>query len=174
MVMTNATDFRRYSYDADTAYALNAFNATRSASAPEIKPQRRRMFTVSPNTKRKSKTQLVLEQKTAFKQALVIITTAVLALSMLLGVVFTFVQKSELTHSIARAKSDIAIAESANVSLNAELEAMVSMSQIDRYAVEELGMVKLQSNQIRYIDTSEFKEARGASAGEVQADGAAE
>lgn len=163
--MTNATDFRRYSYSVNTSSALEAFNVTRSvaAPAPETRRQHKKMFTVIPNTVKKTRKELVKEQKIAFRQVAVILTVTVLALSMLFGVVFTFVQKSELTHNIAKAKSQIAIAESENISLNSELEAMVSMSQIDRYAVEQLGMIKLQSNQIRYIDTSKYKEERNAS-----------
>lgn len=174
--MTNAADFRRYSYNTDTSYAnaLDAFNATRSVSAPEMKPQRKRAFTIRPNTKRKSKAQLIAEQKASFRHVVVVLTVTVLSLSMLFGVVYTFVQKSELTHSISKSKSAIAIANSENVSLNSELEAMVSMSQIDLYAVEKLGMVKLQPNQIRYIDTSEFKEVRSASVAEEQSDGTAD
>lgn len=162
--MTNATDFRRYAYTANTTSALEAFNVTRTAApAPEVRRQRKKSFTVIPNTVKKTKKELVTEQKVAFKKVAVILTVTLLALSMLFGVVFTFVQKSELTHSIAKSKSQIAIAESENVSLKSKLEAMVSVSQIDRYAVEELGMTKLQSSQIRYIDTSKYKEERSAS-----------
>lgn len=162
--MTNATDFRRYSYSANTSSALEAFNVTRSAApATEPRRQRKKTFTVIPNTVKKTKTELVKEQKFAFRQVLVILTVTILVLSMLFGVVFTFVLKSELTHSIAKSKAQIAIAESENISLNSELEAMVSVSQIDRYAVEELGMTKLQSNQIRYVDTAKYKEERSAS-----------
>ncbi len=162
--MTNATDFRRYGYSVNTTSALEAFNVTRSAApAPETRRQRKKSFTVIPNTVRKTKNELVKEQKIAFRQVAVILTVTLLAVSMLFGVILTFVQKSELTHSIAKSKAQIAIAESENISLNSELEAMVSVSQIDRYAVEELGMTKLQSSQIRYIDTSKYKEERSAS-----------
>ncbi len=40
----------------------------------------------------------------------------------------------------------------------------MSMSMIDKYAVDKLGMSKVQSNQIRYIDVSQFKEDRKAAA----------
>lgn len=158
--MTNTNDFRRYSYSTDASYALNAFNVTRSSAAPKYTPERKRNFRVSPNTKKKSRTELIAEQKAAFRKAAVIILVTVTALSMLFGVLFTYVQKNELTHSISNLKSDIAIAQSENVSLNAELESMVSVSQIDVYAVEKLGMVRLQSNQIKYIDISKYKEER--------------
>ena len=151
--MVNTNDFRRYSYDGDAAYALDAFNRTRSSAAPEIQPRRKRRLTVSPNTQMKSRKELVREQKKAFAQVVEILTVTVLVLAMLFGVLFTYVQKNELTKSIANIQDDIAVAQSENVSLNAELEALVSVSQIDSYAVEKLGMTRLQSNQIRYIDT---------------------
>lgn len=159
--MVNSYDFRRYSYSADASYAVDAFNLSRSA-APKFRPEKRRKLSVSPNVKMKSRSELIAEQKKAFEHVAVILTVTVLALSMLFGVLFTFVRKNELTRSIASIKSDISIAESENVSLNSELESLVSVSQIDSYAVEKLGMVRLQSNQIKYIDTAEYKTARAA------------
>ena len=155
--MVTSNDFRRYSFSADASYALDAFNQTRSSAAPELCPERRRKFTVSPNTKMKSRSELVKEQRHARSQAAAIIVVAVLAFAMLFSVLFTYVQKNELTRNIASVKSDIAMAESENVSLNAELEALVSVSQIDAYAVEKLGMTRLQSNQIRYIDSAQYR-----------------
>lgn len=32
------------------------------------------------------------------------------------------------------------------------------MSMIDQYAVEKLGMTKMKSNQIKYIDVSQYKQ----------------
>ena len=162
--MVNTNDFRRYSYDGDAAYALDAFNRTRSSAAPEIQPRRKRRLTVSPNTQMKSRKELVREQKKAFAQVVEILTVTVLVLAMLFGVLFTYVQKNELTKSIANIQDDIAVAQSENVSLNAELEALVSVSQIDSYAVAKLGMTRLQSNQIRYIDTSQYKQNHAAAA----------
>ena len=162
--MVNTNDFRRYSYDGDAAYALDAFNRTRSSAAPEIQPRRKRRLTVSPNTQMKSRKELVREQKKAFAQVVEILTVTVLVLAMLFGVLFTYVQKNEITKSIANIQDDIAVAQSENVSLNAELEALVSVSQIDSYAVEKLGMTRLQSNQIRYIDTSQYTQNHAAAA----------
>ena len=95
---------------------------------------------------------------------------------MLSAVLFTYVQKNELTKSIAGIQQEISVAKSDNVSLNAELEALVSVSQIDSYALEKLGMTRLQSNQIRYIDTSEYEaqhaEQETQQQSETQQDGA--
>ena len=54
--MTNSSDFRRYAYSADASYALEAFNAHRTAAAPAYQPprrQRKRELRVHENTRLK-------------------------------------------------------------------------------------------------------------------------
>lgn len=163
--MTNTNDFRRYSYEYDASYAVDAFNLSRSSAVPKtapIQPERRRGLRLTPGTKKKNRAQLVAEQKTAFKKAISIAAVTFAVMCMLFAVMFTFSLKNELNREIAKLQSEIALAESENISLNAELEAMVSVSQIDTYAVEKLGMTRLDSNKIKYVDTAEFKQARTA------------
>lgn len=165
--MTNTNDFRRYSYEYDAAYAVDAFNMSRSSAVPKTaqpQPERRRGLRLTPGTKRKNRAQLVAEQKTAFKKAISIAAVTFAVMCMFFAVMFTFSMKNELNREIAKLQSEIALAESENISLNAELEAMVSVSQIDTYAVEKLGMTRLDSNMIKYVDTAEFKQARTAPA----------
>ena len=38
------------------------------------------------------------------------------------------------------------------------------MNMIDQYAVEKLGLTKMKSNQIKYIDVSQYKQKRMAAA----------
>lgn len=163
--MTNTNDFRRYSYEYDASYAVDAFNLSRSSAVPKTaptQPERRRGLRLTPGTKKKNRAQLVAEQKTAFKKAISIAAVTFAVMCMLFAVMFTFSLKNELNREIAKLQSEIALAESENISLNAELEAMVSVSQIDTYAVEKLGMTRLDSNKIKYVDTAEFKQARTA------------
>ncbi len=162
--MVQSNDFRRYSYSSDASYALGAFNQTRSSAAPKLRPDTGKELRLAPNSKRKSQKELQSEQHKAFSKMLLIFGVTLFCLAMFSAVLFTYVQKNELNTSIRKIKNDIAIAQSENVSLNAELESMVSVSQIDAYAVENLGMTRLQSNQIKYIDTSEYKLQRAASA----------
>ena len=89
-------------------------------------------------------------------------------MSMFFAVVFTYAKKNELTREISRLKTNIAVAQSENISLNAELEAMVSVSQIDAYAVEKLGMVKVDPSQIKYIDSKQYMAERNASSDNSQ------
>ena len=162
--MVNTNDFRRYSYTYDAAYAVDAFNQTRSSAAPDVRreKEKKRKLTLSPNIKLKSREEVKADEKRSFLQAVKICVVTVLAASMLFGVLFTYVQKNELTKSIASIKKDISAAQSENVSLNSELEALVSVSQIDSYAVEKLGMTRVQDNNVKYIDSAEYDAAQSA------------
>ncbi len=169
--MVNSNDFRRYSYDGDAAYALEAFNKTRSSAAPQVhRPARKKLRLVPPNTERKSNKQLIKEQRAARVSVAEVIIVVSLVVAMLSGILFTYVQKNELTKSISDIQQEISVAKSENVSLNAELEALVSVSQIDSYALEKLGMTRLQSNQIKYIDTSEYEAEHAADNETAQSD----
>lgn len=166
--MTNSGDFRRYSYSTDASYALKAFDVQRSSAAPSYvpSPSRRRNLRVRENEKprKKSGAQLRREQREGFRWLIRIGTVSVLSLALLFGIIYNSAQKNELTHEISQLETDLAVAESENTRITSELDSLVSMSMIDQYAVEKLGMTKVKSNQIRYIDVSEYKEKRLAAA----------
>lgn len=178
--MTNTGDFRRYSYSSDASYAVQAFDMRRSSAAPSYapEPQRRKNLKVreNPTAQKKSRAQLAAEQRIGFRWIVKIGTVCILCFAMLFGMIYTYAQKNELTHEISQLETDLAVEKSENTRLNSELDSLVSMSMIDRYAVEQLGMTKMKSNQIRYIDVSEYKEERLAAAQlllQQNADGAA-
>ena len=156
--MTNTGDFRRYSYSGDTSYLINSFDVGRSSAAPAYKPEPERNLKVRENAKRKSKNQLLQEQRIGFGRVVVIAIVSVLMMAMFFGVLSTFAKKNELNHEISNLESQLAVAQSENTRINSELNSLVSMSMIDKYAVEELGMTKMQPQQISYIDVSQFKE----------------
>ena len=156
--VTNTGDFRRYSYSSDTSYAIEAFNLSRSSAAPAYTPETKKDLKVRENNKRKSKNQLLQEQRLSFSKTVSIAIVSVLILAMLLGVLYTYAKKNELNHEISNLETQLAVAQSENTRINSELNSLVSMSMIDKYAVEKLGMTKMQSNQISYIDVSQYKE----------------
>lgn len=156
--MTNTGDFRRYSYQSDASYALKNFDVSRSSAAPSYRPQSQRDLRVRENAGRKSKAVLLKEQKEAAVKALVIFVTSLAVIGMFFGVLHTYAAKNELNHAIADLQEELSVAESENTRINSELNAMVSMNKIDQYAVEKLGMSKIQPGQMRYINVSEFKE----------------
>ena len=164
--MTNSGDFRRYSYQSDAAYALKAFDVSRSSAAPAYAPkkQRNRDLKVRNNNTRKSRAQLIKEQRATLIKAACIVCVALAFLGMFFGVLHTYAVRNELTHEISNLQTELSVAESENTRINSELNSLVSMSMIDKYAVDKLGMSKVQSNQIRHIDVSQFKEERKAAA----------
>lgn len=163
--MTNTNDFRKYSYASDTSYMIDNFNLQRSSSqaAPKLYPEAEpygRGFKVRENKKRKSRNQLKNEQKLAFGKSLVIVAVSIVCFLMLALVLNSFVIKNEMTKEIASMQYEISNAQSENISLQAQLDSMVSISMIDEYAVSKLGMTKVKSNQIQYMDVSEYKAQR--------------
>lgn len=85
---------------------------------------------------------------------------AVVCLSMVGLLLNSMATKNELTREISQKQTQIANAKSENISLQSELDAMVSVSMIDEYAVDKLGMSKVKSNQIQYMDVSQYKAER--------------
>ncbi len=162
--MTNTGDFRRYSYSADTSYALKAFDNVRSSAAPAYIPEKKKELKVRENVKRKSKNELLQEQRIAFVRVVAIVVSSLLMIAMFFGALHTFAKKNELNHEISNLQTQLSVAESENTRINSELNALVSMSMIDQYAVDKLGMSKVQAQQIRYIDVAQFKEERQAAA----------
>ena len=145
--MTNSSDFRRYAYSADASYALEAFNAHRTAAAPAYQPPRRQR-------------KLHTEGRMAAKQAAILVVSVLVTLGMLGGVLFTFAQKNKLNHEVASINRQISEAQSESTRLNSQLDALVSVEMIDQYAVEKLGMSKMQSGQMRYVDVDAYMQAR--------------
>lgn len=161
--MTNTNDFRRYSYQNDPATLISAFNYTRSSQATKVRPrpeERENEIKVRESVGIKSKAELKKDQKKANLLMLRITAVAMLCFLMIGIVVNSFAVKNQLTREIASQEIAVANAQSEYISLQAELNSLVSISMIDKYAVEELGMTKVKSNQIQYMDVGAFKEKR--------------
>ncbi len=161
--MTNTNDFRRYSYQNDTSYMISGFNVSRSSAAPKHReddyPEAgRNPFRVRENDSVKSSSQIKHEQALCTKRAVALIMVAVTVIAFVGLTLYSFAVKNELTREISSAKVNIANAQSENISLQSELDAMVSISMIDDYAVNKLHMTKMKSNQIQYMDVNQYKE----------------
>ena len=157
--MTNSNDFRRYSYSADPTYLISQFDYQRGSQAPKVKPVARpkKGFKVRENASVKTKNELVAEQRQSRKAMVIIGAVAVVCLIMVGLVINSLAVKNQLTKDIAKQEVAIANAQSENISLQSRLDALVSMSMIDEYAVDELGMTKVKSNQIQYVDVDDFR-----------------
>ena len=163
--MTNTNDFRKYSYQSDPSALISSFNYTRATAAPRIRPEvepQRNNLRVREEKGLKSREQLRREEKASFRKVLRIAVVAVFCLGLIALVINSFALKNQLTREIARTETAVANANSEYISLESQLNSLVSISMIDKYAVEKLGMTKVRSSQIQYMDVNEFKENREA------------
>lgn len=90
---------------------------------------------------------------TAFQSAKIIVISLFL-LTMLAALLYSRVQVDELDRQIAATKTNITAAQSENIRLNMQLDSMISLKKVEEYAQMNLGMVKVESHQIEYIDLS--------------------
>ncbi len=156
--MTTNHAYKDY-YSLDSKDLVNSFVAHRGSQAPKLQPQERpeRKLRVRESVGIKSREQLKLDKSKTFALAVRIAFVSVLCFAMAFFVIHAMAVKNQLTREIAQTQVDIAVEDSNYVSLQSELNAMVSMSTIDKYAVEKLGMTKMRSNQIQYINVDAYK-----------------
>lgn len=161
-MVTNTNDFRRYSYQYDTSYMLSGFNQTRSSAAPKrkpaVEPEEERNFKVHSNTVLKSEEQIIREEKLSLKKTALLLVVATFIIAFVGITLNSFAVKNELTREISSVQVNISNAQSENISLQSQLDAMVSISMIDDYAVNTLHMTKMKSNQVQYIDVNQYKQ----------------
>ena len=160
--MTNTNDFRQYSYRYDTANLISSFNYTRGSHAPKVKPEYEepaRNLRIKEAKGIKSRPQLMHEQKVSRNKAIRVTLAAVLFLMMIGVVLNSFAVKNQLTRQLAQTETNIANAQSENISLESQLNVMYSVSMIDKYAVGKLGMSKVRQGQLQYIDIDAYKAA---------------
>lgn len=176
--VTNSNDFRRFSYQSEATALINSFDFARgSSAAPRLRPEPKKEqdgnLKVREGKGLKSKAQLVKEQKLSRAKAIRVISVAVICLAMIAVVIGSFAVKNQLTRQIAVKETEIANAQSEYISLQSELNSLVSMSMIDKYAVEKLGMSKIKSSQIQYMDVEAYKQSRNAALNKQSVDSGA-
>lgn len=91
--------------------------------------------------------------KTAL-QTLKICVISVFLLSMLAALLYGRLKVDELDRQISSVQTNITAAQSENVRLNMQIDSMISLENVEQYAQTQLGMVKMESHQIEYIDLS--------------------
>lgn len=119
------------------AYDLSLFEPR------EERPPRRKTMRVLPAPKSKR-----IGAAAAFRWAVV----GLLAMVSLTALMMSHVQLTELGDEISTAKAKLNTAQSEQVRLNMLVESRMSLKNVEDYAVNKLGMQKIQSYQISYIN----------------------
>lgn len=155
--MTTSGDFRKYT-PGGAAYDLSFFEAERHRPAEQPQKEKRPIRVYEP--KPLMAAQLRAEQKACTSFNLKVMCVVAVCFALLASSVAMFAYTNQLTHEVASIEDDISYAKAENTQLTSTLDSMVSLSEIDDYAVSKLGMTKVQASQVRYVDVSAFKLAR--------------
>ena len=121
----------------NVAYDLSMYEALL-----EPKPQK--------ETKQQAKT-VKIKNKYAFKNFVNILSIAVIV-SLVVGVIYTNAAITQTTNKIAQTQNAITELESEKAYLEFTLESRMSLDEIESYAINVLGMVKMDSSQVEYVE----------------------
>ena len=138
---------------AERAYDYYAYEA-----APERVPVRLPDKEKKPELKKAKKTQkeiLIYKEKKTNRQ-LARFAAVVLSFLVLYAVACnSFTAKDNARRELERAKEEYVFAQAKNKELKGELNNLISAENIDRIAVEELGLVKVAAGSEIYLDSAQ-------------------
>ena len=83
-----------------------------------------------------------------------IVGVAAVCLLFLGVVIYSTLKLDEINRDIASIDKSMSIAKSEKVRLDMELDSIVSLDKVESYAVDTLGMSKVQDYQVVYVDLS--------------------
>ena len=110
---------------------------------------------LEPKAEKREKKQqaktVKIKNKNAFKNVINILSIAVIV-SLVIGVIYTNAAITQTTNEIAKTQKAITELESEKAYLEFTLESRMSLDGIESYAVNVLGMVKMDSSQVEYIE----------------------
>lgn len=148
--MAAVNDARSYDFEMFEARAY-VRNTGVSAAPKRTEKEDVPLRKISPDTSRRQRRQAVKTLRTGVTITLV----AAIMLGVLCLQISAGAKRYELSRQISRIENEISIAKSENVRLSAQLSGYTSIGKIDDYATKILGMTKLESYQVEYIDLSE-------------------
>ena len=140
----------------DSAYAVkydfDSFTTAGNA-APRIKEEEKRdkIKRVAPITKEEIKTQ----EKAGLRKSLALVLFVSIVFSFIAMQIYAGAKNYELAREIHKIETQLDIAKSENIRLNAQLNGITGIAVIDTYATEVLGMTRVESYQIECIDLSD-------------------
>ena len=145
----------QYSTNGGAAYDMHSRrNAVGAAPAPDIRtPAQMPKERTAPKRERAVRVKV----KTAVSPFALIGFTV--ACSMLVLVIFGYVQLYEVTTRAGQYKNEITTLNKQNQQLSSDYEGMIDLAVIEARAIEELGMTQPNMGQIRYIDLESSNKA---------------
>lgn len=126
-----------------------------SSAAPKIKEEPKK----APQLKlvqqpKPTRAQIQNEARQSAMQARKILAVACAVIIFIAMVIYSRVQLDEINREIQQVESAMKIAQSDTVRLNNSLSSVISINKVEDYALNVLGMVKVQDYQVVYVDLS--------------------
>ena len=129
-------------------------NSTANVStAPKKQPQKHPQVRVLVNKKNKHANAV----SAVFKRSSILKAAAILLVCLtIFGLkLFSQAKLDEVNRNIARTQKTLEESKAENVRLQMQLNSIVSIEKVEEYAVNTLGMVKIEAGQVEYIDLSD-------------------
>ena len=144
------------------AYAYN-YNYNRNekvvyyngSAAPKVRPEPQKKPQLELVKKTRLTAQQMRQQTAAVTRKTIKVMSVAMAILMFMALaIYSRVKLDEINRYISSVEKKIELAQSDAVKLNNELNAIVSINNVEEYATNELGMTKIQDYQVYYIDMS--------------------
>ena len=148
MAQYNKYDSYKFEYFEPKTVSTNSA-APKIKQEPKKAPQLKLLQQPKP-----TRAQIQSDAKKSAMQARKILAIACAVIIFMAMVIYSRVQLDEVNREINQVKNEIKIAQSDTVRLNNSLNSIVSINKVEDYALNVLGMVKIQDYQVVYIDLS--------------------
>ncbi len=139
-------------YNRSEAYDLNLIDIDiMSSTAPAVEtPEKEKTKIQQPDAQEVARVRA--ESVAEAKHALKVLAVILVMFSLLTGVIGARLAVYDLKYKAAEIRVALDEAKSENVRLNMTLDALMSREKVEEYAVNVLGMQKIQRYQIRYLE----------------------
>lgn len=131
-----------YYNKSNAAYDLSRFAPAEEPEEPEIEKQQKQ-----PAPKKRKAVKKAVKPATVVKWVFISLFCMMSLASIMVG----NIKITQLNDQISKTQKALDTEKSEQVTLNSKLEARMSMSKVEDYAVNKLGLVKIQPYQIQYV-----------------------
>lgn len=104
--------------------------------------------------KREEKSKIKITEKKAVARngnAFATVVSAVACIAIAFAILYSKVELSDYTAMISEVKTELDAEQRENLRLNAELDSMVTLDNVENIAATELGLQKTQNSQINFV-----------------------
>ena len=141
-----------YAYDYNRNERVVSYN---SSAAPKVKPESQKKPQLELVKKPRMTAQQIRQQSIIeTKKTIKVMAVAITIMLFMAVAIYSRIQLDEINREISSVEKKIELAQSDSVKLNNELNAIVSIDNVEEYAVNVLGMEKIQDYQVEYVDLS--------------------